>query len=145
MCWHDINWDLEVWNIPMTKNGDPLTVPLIPCTIEVLKSRKILLRDSATKWVFPSDSGNNRHLVDIKRSWHSLLDVAGIKNFHFHDIRHTCASYQAIHGVVLPIIGATLGHKSMQSTQRYAQIPDDPRLKAMLLGGASIYEKITGN
>jgi integrase len=28
MRWHDINWDLEVWNIPMTKNGDPLTVPL---------------------------------------------------------------------------------------------------------------------
>jgi integrase len=113
--------------------------------MEVLKKRKALLHGNDQRWVFPSDGDKNKHLVDIKRSWHSLLNAAGIKNFHFHDLRHTCASYQAINGISLPIIGAALGHKSMQSTQRYAQIPDDPRRKAMLLGGTSICEEIAKN
>lgn len=40
MRWEEIDWPRKVWNIPMTKNGDPLTIPLIPEAIELLKRRQ---------------------------------------------------------------------------------------------------------
>ncbi len=50
----------------------------------------------------------------------SLLDL------RIHDIRRTFGSYQALTGASLPIIGRSLGHKSLRSTQIYARLDLDP-------------------
>jgi integrase len=50
----------------------------------------------------------------------------GLMDIRLHDIRRTFGSYQAIAGASLPIIGKTLGHKSLQSTQVYARLHSDP-------------------
>ncbi len=47
-------------------------------------------------------------------------------DIRIHDIRRTFGSYQALTGASLPIIGRSLGHKSMQSTQIYARLNLDP-------------------
>lgn len=51
---------------------------------------------------------------------------SGLIDLRLHDIRRTLGSYQAITGASLPIIGKTLGHKSMNSTAVYARLNDDP-------------------
>ena len=66
------------------------------------------------------------HYEEPKRAWHSLLKRAGIENLRLHDLRRTLGSYQAINGSSLQIIGKSLGHKSMQSTQVYARLMNDP-------------------
>lgn len=50
----------------------------------------------------------------------------GLMDIRLHDIRRTFGSYQAITGASHPIIGKTLGHKSLQSTQVYARLHTDP-------------------
>jgi integrase len=50
----------------------------------------------------------------------SLLDL------RIHDIRRTFGSYQALTGASLPVIGRSLGHKSLRSTQIYARLNLDP-------------------
>lgn len=47
---------------------------------------------------------------------------AGLKDFRFHDLRHTFASHMAIQGKSLYVIGKMLGHKNAQTTQRYAKL-----------------------
>jgi integrase len=43
-----------------------------------------------------------------------------------HDLRRTLGSWQALGGSSLQIIGKSLGHKSMQSTEIYARLTTDP-------------------
>jgi integrase len=59
-----------------------------------------------------------------------------------HDLRRTFGAYQACAGTSLPIIGESLGHKSLAATQVYARLNLDPvrasvtkAVDAMLLAG----------
>ena len=59
------------------------------------------------------------HKVAEKRG----LEVPeGLSNLRIHDLRHNYASQLAMKGVGLPIIGEILGHKTIQTTARYAHL-----------------------
>lgn len=47
---------------------------------------------------------------------------AGLPDFRFHDLRHTCASYLAMCGRPLKEIQEVLGHQSFAMTLRYAHL-----------------------
>lgn len=66
------------------------------------------------------------HLINIKNSWAVIRKEAGIDDVRIHDLRHTFASFGARAGMSLPLIGALLGHRSTQTTARYAHLADDP-------------------
>jgi integrase len=123
MRWDQIDFKLKFWYIPDTKSGDPHTVVLIDPALEILQRRK---RNAESEWVFPSDVSASGHLEEPKRSWQSLLKRAQIENLRIHDLRRTLGSYQAITGASLPIIGKSLGHKSINATAIYARLQNDP-------------------
>jgi integrase len=52
--------------------------------------------------------------------------VAGLPDLHLHDLRHSFASFAVGAGVPLAIIGALLGHRSVQTTARYAHLAYGP-------------------
>lgn len=56
------------------------------------------------------------------------LDTNGtrMKDLRIHDLRRTLASWQAKTGASLPIIGKSLGHKSVLTTQIYARLDHEP-------------------
>ena len=47
---------------------------------------------------------------------------AGIADFHFHDLRHTCAAWLRQKGVQLDLIQKQLGHRDLRMTARYAHV-----------------------
>lgn len=47
---------------------------------------------------------------------------AGIEDFHFHDLRHTCAAWLVSPGAPLAEIRDLLGHSTIQMTERYAHL-----------------------
>jgi len=55
-----------------------------------------------------------------------IILPSSITDIRIHDIRRTLGSYQAINGTSIEIIGKSLGHKSIQSTQIYARLILDP-------------------
>ncbi|MCT4552570.1 MAG: site-specific integrase [Alphaproteobacteria bacterium] len=123
MRWEEIDFDRNIWRIPETKNGDFQDVSLITYAVEILKDR---FRKRESEWVFPSKSSKEGYFKDPKKAWSRILKRAGIENLRIHDLRRTLGSYQAITGASLSIIGKSLGHKSMDSTQIYARLYDDP-------------------
>lgn len=62
--------------------------------------------------------------------WRALQARIGLKDFRWHDLRHTCASYLAQGGASLLEIGSVLGHKSPSVTMRYAHLVQGAPLPA---------------
>ena len=88
------------------------------------KTREELLRLQASSkglFLFPGRK-EGASLSDIKRPFNAACDRAGIKDFRFHDLRHTCASYLAQNGATLLEVADVLGHKTMAMVKRYAHL-----------------------
>jgi site-specific recombinase XerD len=74
---------------------------------------------------------NGRHWFD------EAVMEAGIKNFRWHDLRHTFASRLQMKGAPLEDIADLLGHKSLIMTRRYAHLgPNKLHTVVSLLGGS---------
>jgi len=127
MRWDQIDLDLAVWRIPLTKNKESQFIPLTSSAVELLRRRH---DGKKGPWVFPGRDGEH-HLVEPKRPWCKLLEDAKIKDLRIHDLRRTLASYMAMDNQSLQIIGKALGHKSVASTQIYSRLMNDPVRKAM--------------
>ena len=54
--------------------------------------------------------------------WKQIREAAGLTNFKWHDLRHTCASFLAQNGATLLEIGGVLGHQSATVTLRYSHL-----------------------
>lgn len=66
----------------------------------------------------------------LDHAWRRIRDKANLQGFRLHDLRHTFASWAVNSGESLPITGALLGHREMQTTQRYAHLSQSPLKKA---------------
>jgi integrase len=60
--------------------------------------------------------------VDIKKAWARALRIAGIREFRFHDLRHTFASRLVQGGVPIKAVQELLGHADIKMTMRYAHL-----------------------
>jgi integrase len=125
MEWAEIDLDNAVWHIPATKtkNKRPTTIALCAPALAILKTRYD--QRNGSPWVFPAFRGEN-HLADPRKAWTRLLAASGLKDLHMHDLRRTQGSWQAAMGISLAIIGKSLGHADLKSTQVYSRLQLDP-------------------
>lgn len=142
MSWEQINFELETWTIPKTKNGDSQTVPLKPSALEILR-RRFNDENKHPHWVFPSDrkgrkTGELSHMGNPKEAWKRIIGRAEIKDLRVHDLRRTAGSYMAIQGISPTIIGKALGHRSQAATAKYARLTQDPVRQALMLAQAAL-------
>lgn len=102
-----------------TKNGEPRGVPLNKQAVAALASVE---PDHARREgrVFKRSNGDDYGA--IRTAWELALARAGIKNFRFHDLRHTCASYLTMRGRPMKEIQEVLGHKSLAMTLKYSHL-----------------------
>lgn len=119
--WHDIDFSRNSIVIQTTKNGERRMVPLVGLSNELLKN---LNSNDKSRLVFPSNKDLNIPM-DIRSAWDNALLKAEIKDFKFHDLRHTAASYLAMNQASLLEIGTLLGHKTIQMTKRYAHLSNN--------------------
>lgn len=76
--------------------------------------------------LFPSPSNPYKRMC-YRDDWEEALKVAGIKNFRFHDCRHTCGSYMAMTGCSLTDIAEQLNHKTLEMAKRYSHVAEEYR------------------
>jgi integrase len=63
--------------------------------------------------------------------WYAALEASGIKDFRFHDLRHTTASMLAAQGASLLEIADVLGHKTLAMVKRYSHLVVDHKAKVI--------------
>ncbi len=117
-----LTWDLVDMThgfirLKQTKNGKARALPFN----ETLWSLFTGLRTRHdVPWVF-HDAGGHRW-NDIRHPFDEACEGAGLTDFHFHDLRHTFASWLMMRGVPLATVSNLLGHTSPTMTLRYAHL-----------------------
>jgi integrase len=133
MRWDNISEG--IWSKPAstTKQKTDHVVPLSAPAQQLLAE----IRVRSSPYVFPG-TGRSGHLIQIDKSWQTILRAAGISGLRIHDLRHSFASQLASGGASLPLIGALLGHSSPATTARYSHLFLDPQRAAVERIGAII-------
>jgi integrase len=134
--WTDVNLKTGWLTIAgrTSKNKQTRRVPLNREALAVLESwRKQARTIAANSYVFPGEG--DRPLTTITKAWRSVRTSAGLRDFHFHDLRHHFASRLVQSGVDLNTVRELLGHADLQMVLRYAHLAPG--------GLASAVEKVT--
>ena len=111
-----------------TKNGSRREIPINQTVRATLKG---LIRRLDCPYVFADNKGNR--FKSVTKSFKSALKRAEIKNFRFHDMRHTFASQLVMKGVDITTVKELLGHKTLDMTMRYAHLSPGHKTKAVEL------------
>lgn len=67
----------------------------------------------------------------ISEEFRAALEAAEIGNFRFHDLRHTFATRMLRKTGNIKLVSRLLGHKSIETTTRYAHVIDDDLASAV--------------
>jgi integrase len=103
------------------KSGYARSVPLNDDALGVLRRRII----KAKRYVFerPSRDGKVRKISQVEaRCFKRACVAVGIDDFHFHDLRHTWASWHAQNGTPLMALKELGGWETIEMVQKYAHL-----------------------
>jgi integrase len=117
--WDDVDLDRGVIHLLRPKNKTPRPVPIVGMALTVLRAWYQQRRRDCP-WMFPRWDGAKPVLIES--AWYGALKRAGLQNFHYHDLRHTCGSYLARSGACLREIAEVLGHTNIQMSMRYVHL-----------------------
>lgn len=120
LLWEDVDLKNGFITIRSTKTGEARTVPLHPTLVKEFGN---FPRKSGSEYIIPNPKTGER-MIDFKVGWSLALKKAGIKNFRFHDLRHTFASNLAMSGADPLTIKKFTGHKTLAMVARYAHLSD---------------------
>jgi len=119
--WANIDFNLKTIYLKDTKTGEK-RIPINETVYNLLcflKANNEVRKDSSDS-VFPMTKGYR-----VSHRFAELTSRLGIKDFRFHDLRHSFASYLVMMNVNLKTIQELLGHKSYLMTLRYAHLSGD--------------------
>lgn len=103
--------DGSVLRDPDSKTGER-DIYLSPAAVAVLER-------------LPRTSGTLTGIASPQKLWCKIRKEAGCPDLRMHDLRHSFASVALSLGLTLGQIGELLGHKSTQTTQRYAHLIEE--------------------
>ena len=121
--WDDVDRTARHLRLRDSKTGARM-IPLTPTVLEVLSG---ISRIDGNPWVFVGLKPGT-HVSQLTAHWHRFrrkAGLAGLEDVRLHDLRHSYASRALVLGESLSMIGKLLGHKSMDTTARYAHLARD--------------------
>lgn len=123
LTWPNIDLDRRIAHIPLTKTGQPRTIPLTEKAAEIIGS---LPRPAANQ----PDAAKDMRLFPItlnafKHAWKRIQKRSGLDDFRFHDLRHEALSRFCELGLSVPELSVISGHKDPRMLFRYAHLRAD--------------------
>jgi integrase len=119
-----IDFVRQVIILPKTKNGETRALPLVSSAFSLLQERAKIRTLNDDRVFPPTRLAKKAEYLDLRQPWEKAIKAAGITDFHWHDLRHTAASYLAMSGVSLVEISKILGHRTMQMVSRYSHLSE---------------------
>ncbi|HKD21077.1 MAG TPA: site-specific integrase [Rhizomicrobium sp.] len=113
--WGEVSCVNRTLHVPVTKTGEPRTIPLSSEAMALLES----LRSSGAS---PDDRVFPTSPEAVKLAWQRLTKRAGIQDLHFHDLRHEAVSRFFERGLSVPEVALISGHKDPRMLFRYTHL-----------------------
>jgi integrase len=108
--WEYINFKVGMLRLPRSKSSKPRHIPIN----SVLRRTLAGIMRSTSPYVFTATDPN---------AWFvEACALAGVKDFTWHDLRHTFASRLVMRGVPIRHVAELLGHSQISTTMRYAHL-----------------------
>jgi len=125
LSWGMINNNIIIIPAKLMKNNSEMIIPVAPQCHEILNEWRA---SSKGKMVFSDMS-----LVSIRKRLAKDCERAGIDTdgVDLHALRHTFATTLMRKGIPIPVISKLLGHKSIQTTERYLHVDQQEAAKAL--------------
>lgn len=115
---------------PREKQGNDQTVPLLPGAWAIVAP---VLRERSIGSVFPYNSAS------VSTAFTRACQALGIKNLHFHDLRHRATADLFRMGLDIPRVALMTGHKTWAMLKRYTNIkPADVHAAVAKAAGAKV-------
>jgi integrase len=124
--WKEVDFERQCLNLSDSKTGSRV----VYLSAEALELLKACHREERNPYVI-SGKKEQAHLVNLRKAWCRIREKANLPDVRIHDLRHTFASMAIKQKVDLYYLSKLLGHKSIQTTQRYAHLVGDPLLEAV--------------
>lgn len=127
LCHHNVNFLTKTITLTeVTKTDESRSVPFGKTLETVLRN---LCEGKRHKDPLFSKIGRFGTVVDLTknfdRTWNGYCKLAGLEDFHFHDLRHTFATDLVRAGCHMRVLQRLLGHKTPEMTARYAHPTDE--------------------
>lgn len=127
MEWSWVDLDGATVTVPAeySKNGEEITVPLVPEAVSILRGR-IGLSD---RFVFPSEKSGCGRVVEpwfwVQEARAKMAELGVTKEWVAHDLRRTLAVQMTAAGAPLTVVARALAHKNINTTPIYARASVD--------------------
>jgi len=120
LTWHDLRYGEGLIAVcSKLKGGKIRYVPMTPeLAVELRKYPAVI----GEEHLFPPKRDSKGERQRVESSFETILDLAGIENLRFHDLRHTFASWYMMNGGDLYELAKILGHANIRMTERYAKL-----------------------
>jgi site-specific recombinase XerD len=123
--WDDVDLSRRLLRVPKAKGGRQRTVPIHPALAPLFAeyyATRVPLREQA---VFVGVQGKRLHYTQLGQTFRRYVEAAGVnerKRVTPHTLRRVFASELLHAGANLRQIQELLGHKHLDSTQRYTRV-----------------------
>jgi integrase/recombinase XerD len=140
------------------KSHESRTIPLPASLVEALKARR--KKNPEARWIFVNEEGrpdnhflrklkkialraglncgqcrttmtvgkyNHKKEIEVSCKTHPVCE-----HIYLHRFRKTCATRWQEHGIPLRTVQAWLGHKNLETTQRYLGVTDSKKLRSQI-------------
>ena len=129
----DLDFENGLIHIADPKNKHPRKAYMTGRVKEMLKAR---VPDMPGELIFKSRKGGK--IDSVSRTFERTVDDLGLnkgitdtrQKIVAHSLRHTFASWLALQGETIQVIGELLGHRTLTMTQRYAHLTGDTKRRA---------------
>lgn len=126
LTWDQVDLKQGVIRLTQTKNGEARDLPINETVRSVLAGLRTRID---VPWVFHDEEGHK--FPDTRKRFEWACKQAKVTDFHFHDLRHTFASWLVMRGTPIATISELLGHKSLSMTMRYAHLSPAHKAEAV--------------
>lgn len=127
--WNQVDFQRDVILVPNSKTGNQYAVPMN----EDVRNVMLALRRKASAgadYVFINPK-TGRPYGEIKNGFTWACEKAGIKDLHWHDLRHTFGTRLAEAGNSEAVIRELMGHASGSTTRRYTHATEQAKRAAV--------------
>jgi len=126
LTWRDVDFKNNNIELLQTKSGKKRIIPMNRMVADALIGIK---KHPKSAYIFHKRDG--QPLKDIRSIFFLVLKKVGIKDFRFHDLRHTFASQLVMKGVDIFTVSQLLGHADIKTTLIYSHLSKDHKQRAV--------------